>query len=243
MLKEEWQRPCSNNVTIPTNYKIIPTSARTLLIHFGENHSPDIQEAVFQLSHYLLNNSLEGILNIHPGYMSILVAVDIEKISMQTMNKHLLQVIKNAQEMELPVSVEVDIPVLYGGQHGIDLNRVAELNGLSTNEVIELHSSGDYQVSFIGFTPGFPYISGMVEKLATSRLQNPRKRVPAGSIGIGGSQTGIYPSSTPGGWNLIGRTPLHIFDIQHPEKALLKMGDRISFNPISETEFERWQQT
>ena len=230
-------------MTIPTNYKITQTSARTLLIHFGENHSPDIQEAVFQLSHYLLNNFLEGVLNIHPGYMSILVAVDIENISMQTMNKHLLQVIKNAQEMELPVSVEVDIPVLYGGQHGIDLNRVAELNGLSANEVIELHSSGDYQVSFIGFTPGFPYISGMVEKLATPRLQSPRKRVPVGSIGIGGSQTGIYPSSTPGGWNLIGRTPLHIFDIQHPEKALLKMGDRISFNPISETEFERWQQT
>ena len=143
--------------------------------------------------------------------------------------------------MELPGLVEVDIPVLYGGQHGIDLNRVAELNGLSANEVIELHSSGDYQVSFIGFTPGFPYISGMVEKLATPRLQNPRERVPVGSIGIGGSQTGIYPSSTPGGWNLIGRTPLHIFDIQHPEKSLLKMGDRISFNPISETEFECWQ--
>ena len=230
-------------MTIPTNYKITPTSDRTLLIHFDENHSLDVQESVLQLSHYLLNNSLEGILNIHPGYMSILVAVDIEQISMQTMNKLLLQVIKNAQEMELPGSVKVDIPVLYGGQHGIDLNRVAELNGLSANEVIELHRSGDYQVSFIGFTPGFPYISGMDGKLTTPRLQNPRNRVPDGSIGIGGSQTGIYSSSTPGGWNLIGRTPLHIFDIQYPEKALLKMGDRISFNPISETEFERWKQT
>ena len=229
-------------MTIPTNYKITQTSDRTLLIHFDENNSSDIQEAIFQLSHYLLNNSFEGILNIHPGYMSILVTVDIEQISMQTMNNHLLQVIKNAQEIKLPGSVVVDIPVLYGGQYGIDLNRVAELNNLSDTEVIELHSSGDYHVSFIGFTPGFPYISGMVEKLATPRLENPRKRVPAGSIGIGGSQTGIYPSSTPGGWNLIGQTPLHIFDIQNPEKALLKIGDRISFNPISETEFKRWHQ-
>ncbi len=223
-----------------------PAQSFSFLSSQAKNSTNDISKSLFISSVYpsptfLLNNFLEGVLNIHPGYMSILVAVDIEQISMQTMNKLLLQVIKNAQEMELPGSVKVDIPVLYGGQHGIDLNRVAELNGLSANEVIELHSSGDYQVSFIGFTPGFPYISGMVEKLATPRLQSPRKRLPVGSIGIGGSQTGIYPSSTPGGWNLIGRTPLHIFDIQYPEKALLKMGDRISFNPISETEFERWQ--
>jgi|TARA_B100001079_G_scaffold58164_1_gene48936 KipI family sensor histidine kinase inhibitor len=230
-------------VTIPTDPTITPASDRTLLLHFGEDHSPEIQEAVFQLSHYLLNNSMEGILNIHPGYRSVMVTVDVEKKSIQAVQKNLQQVLKNARAMELPEPSVVDIPVLYGGQHGPDINKVAEHTGLSTEKVIALHSSGDFQVSFIGFTPGFPYISGMDEKLATPRLQNPRKRVPAGSIGIAGNQTGIYPSSTPGGWNLIGRTPLHIFDIQHPEKALLKMGDRITFKPITESEFERWQQT
>ncbi|HJL74799.1 MAG TPA: 5-oxoprolinase subunit PxpB [Candidatus Marinimicrobia bacterium] len=230
-------------MTIPTDPTITPASDRTLLLHFGEDHSPEIQEAVFQLSHYLLNNSMEGILNIHPGYRSVMVTVDVEKKSIQAVQKNLQQVLKNARAMELPEPSVVDIPVLYGGQHGPDINKVAEHTGLSTEKVIALHSSGDFQVSFIGFTPGFPYISGMDEKLATPRLQNPRKRVPAGSIGIAGNQTGIYPSSTPGGWNLIGRTPLHIFDIQHPEKALLKMGDRITFKPITESEFERWQQT
>ena len=230
-------------MTIPTDPTITPASDRTLLLHFGEDHSPEIQEAVFQLSHYLLNNSMEGILNIHPGYRSVMVTVDVEKKSIQAVQKILQQVLKNARAMELPEPSVVDIPVLYGGQHGPDINKVAEHTGLSTEKVIALHSSGDFQVSFIGFTPGFPYISGMDEKLATPRLQNPRKRVPAGSIGIAGNQTGIYPSSTPGGWNLIGRTPLHIFDIQHPEKALLKMGDRITFKPITESEFERWQQT
>ena len=230
-------------MTIPTDPTITPASDRTLLLHFGEDHSPEIQEAVFQLSHYLLNNSMEGILNIHPGYRSVMVTVDVEKKSIQAVQKNLQQVLKNARAMELPEPSVVDIPVLYGGQHGPDINKVAEHTGLSTEKVIALHSSGDFQVSFIGFTPGFPYISGMDEKLATPRLQNPRKRVPAGSIGIAGNQTGIYPSSTPGGWNLIGRTPLHIFNIQHPEKALLKMGDRITFKPITESEFERWQQT
>ena len=230
-------------MTIPTDPTITPASDCTLLLHFGEDHSPEIQEAVFQLSHYLLNNSMEGILNIHPGYRSVMVTVDVEKKSIQAVQKNLQQVLKNARAMELPEPSVVDIPVLYGGQHGPDINKVAEHTGLSTEKVIALHSSGDFQVSFIGFTPGFPYISGMDEKLATPRLQNPRKRVPAGSIGIAGNQTGIYPSSTPGGWNLIGRTPLHIFDIQHPEKALLKMGDRITFKPITESEFERWQQT
>ena len=232
-----------NGVTNSTDFIIAPASDRTLLIKFGDDHSPKIQKAVFQIFFYLLNNPLEEILNIHPGYTSIMVAVDVEKKSIQAVLKSLQQVIKNARAMELPGPVLVDIPVLYGGQHGPDINKVAEHSGLSKKEVIALHSSGDFQVSFIGFTPGFPYISGMDKKLATPRLENPRKRVPAGSIGIGGNQTGIYPSSTPGGWNLIGRTPLHIFDIQHPEKALLKMGDHISFKPITETEFDRWQQT
>ncbi len=228
-----------NGVTNSTDFIIAPASDRTLLIKFGDDHSPKIQKAVFQLSHYLLNNPLEGILNIHPGYTSIMVAVDVEKKSIQSVQKSLQQVIKNARAMELPGPVLVDIPVLYGGQHGPDINKVAEHSDLSKKEVIAMHSSGDFQVSFIGFTPGFPYISGMDETLVTPRFKNPRKNVPAGSIGIGGNQTGIYPLLSPGGWNLIGQTPLQIFDIKHPEKALIKMGDRIKFNPISKAEFEQ----
>lgn len=226
-------------MTIFSDLKILQASDCSLLIQFDEEFSPEVQEAVFRFSLFLTEHPLAGIVNIHPGYSSILVSVVIENTSIQKIQADLQQSWQKACKIKLPVSASIEIPVLYGGEVGPDLLHVAEHNGLSENEVIALHSSSKYYVSFIGFTPGFPYISGLNKKLFTPRLHLPRKRVPAGSVAIGGNQTGIYPLESPGGWNLIGQTPIQIFNFKAPEDNLIKMGDHITFVPIDVNEFEK----
>jgi len=129
--------------------------------------------------------------------------------------------------------------VLYGGEAGPDLNFVAEHNGLTPEEVIRRHTAPAYLVYMLGFTPGFPYLGGMDESIAAPRLKTPRVRIPAGSVGIAGTQTGVYPIDSPGGWQLIGRTPLRLFDMEGENKFLLKAGQRVRFVPIDEGEFRR----
>nr|WP_240338427.1 5-oxoprolinase subunit PxpB [Peribacillus alkalitolerans] len=131
----------------------------------------------------------------------------------------------------------IEIPVCYGGSFGSDLDFVAESNGLTTEEVIRYHTSGDYLVYMIGFAPGFPYIGGMSERIATPRRSSPRLAIPAGSVGIAGKQTGVYPIETPGGWQLIGRTPLALFRPNASSPSLLQAGDRIRFSSITEEEY------
>ncbi|QJT79847.1 5-oxoprolinase subunit PxpB [Kosakonia sp. MUSA4] len=133
-----------------------------------------------------------------------------------------------------PESRAIEIPVLYGGDAGPDLGRVAEHCRMSEKQVVELHASVDYVVWFIGFQPGFPYLGGLPEALATPRRAEPRVRVAAGSVGIGGAQTGIYPLETPGGWNLIGRTDLALFNPRLAEPSLLRPGDTLRFIPRKE---------
>ncbi|HBS6855669.1 TPA: 5-oxoprolinase subunit PxpB [Klebsiella pneumoniae] len=133
-----------------------------------------------------------------------------------------------------PESREISIPVIYGGEAGPDLGDVARHSGLSEKQVVELHSSVEYMVWFLGFQPGFPYFGGLPEQLAMPRRAEPRVLVPAGSVGIGGSQTGIYPLATPGGWQLLGRTPLALFDPKREEPVLLRSGDRVRFVPQKE---------
>ena len=135
------------------------------------------------------------------------------------------------------ISRDVEIPVLYNGMQGPDMRRVCEKTGLSTAEVIRRHSEPDYLVHFIGFSIGFPYLGGMDASISTDRLETPRRSVPAGSIGIAGNQTGIYPKSSPGGWNIIGQTPLSIFNAGNPVESTVKMGDKVRFRPINQSEF------
>nr|WP_269469009.1 5-oxoprolinase subunit PxpB [Leclercia tamurae] len=133
-----------------------------------------------------------------------------------------------------PESRYIEIPVVYGTAAGPDLGEVARHAGLTEKQVVELHSSIDYVVWFLGFQPGFPYLGGLPEKLATPRRDEPRLQVPAGSVGIGGAQTGIYPLATPGGWQLIGHTPLPLFDPDRDEPVLLRPGDTVRFIPQKE---------
>lgn len=133
----------------------------------------------------------------------------------------------------------IEVPVCYDKEFAFDLDEVANQARLSTKQVVDLHSSGDYRVTCVGFTPGFPFLSGLPSQLATPRRATPRKEIPAGSVAIGGTQTGIYPVKSPGGWNLIGRTPLRLFDPNENPPALLRAGDRVRFRSITREEFER----
>jgi inhibitor of KinA len=153
--------------------------------------------------------------------------------------QHLLA---DVRDDTLPPPRTVEVPVCYGGELGPDLEDVARQHGIDANEVIDIHASGDYLVYMVGFMPGFAYLGGLSSRIATPRRQTPRTAVPAGSVGIGGEQTGVYPLVSPGGWNLIGRTPLRIFDIGRIEPALLVTGDRVRFVPISFSEFATWSE-
>jgi inhibitor of KinA len=143
---------------------------------------------------------------------------------------------------KLPISRSIEqeiieIPICYGGELGPDLAFVANYNGLSIDEVIRIHSSGDYLVYMIGFSPGFPYLGGLSDKIAAPRRATPRLNIPARSVGIAGNQTGIYPIETPGGWQIIGRTPVNLFRPNHKIPSLLRAGDRIKFKAISLEEY------
>jgi inhibitor of KinA len=133
----------------------------------------------------------------------------------------------------------IEIPVCYEAEFAFDLSEVARRAGLSVKEVVDLHSAAEYRVHCIGFTGGFPFLGGLPQKIATPRRETPRKDIPAGSVGIGGKQTGIYPIKSPGGWNIIGRTPLRLFDSQKNPPARLRPGDRVRFRSISRDEFKR----
>jgi inhibitor of KinA len=145
---------------------------------------------------------------------------------------------KNASAHSIP-STTVEIPVCYASEFAFDLDDVARRAGLDVDGVVDLHSGTEYRVHCVGFTPGFPFLGGLSPKLATPRRETPRTEIPAGSVGIGGMQTGIYPVKSPGGWNIIGRTPLRLFDPQKNPPVLLRAGDRVRFRPVSREEFDR----
>jgi inhibitor of KinA len=136
----------------------------------------------------------------------------------------------------------IEIPVCYGGEYGPDLDFVASSTGMAPEEVIQIHSGGTYQVYMIGFSPGFPYLGGMSDKIAVPRRKTPRQAIPAGSVGLGGNQTGVYSLETPGGWQIIGRTPTRLFLPDENPPSLLQPGDIIKFTPISSEEFLKWEE-
>ncbi|MFB3828149.1 MAG: 5-oxoprolinase subunit PxpB [Bryobacteraceae bacterium] len=168
-----------------------------------------------------------GVRNLHPAYASVLVDFDPRLREAGELRRQ-IEALPLAS-VELPEPRLIEIPVRYGGW---DLDDVARHNGLSTDEVIAIHSGAEYVVYFLGFSPGFPYLGGMPEAIATPRLAAPRRMVPAGSVGIAGTQTGVYPVASPGGWRIIGRTGLALFDALRDPPALLAAGDRVRFRPV-----------
>jgi KipI family sensor histidine kinase inhibitor len=207
------------------------------MVSFGNSATLDAHRRVLKLLRLLEREPVRGVRNLHPAYCSILLVFDPVTRTHEHIQAALGDYLARLDTVLLPEPPTVEIPVCYGGEFGPDLEGVAEAHAMSVQQVVELHSSADYIVYFLGFVPGFAYLGGLPEQLATPRLATPRKRVPAGSIAIGGGHTGIYPFETPGGWRLIGKTPLAIFDPNREHMSRLAMGDHVRFRPISSGEF------
>jgi inhibitor of KinA len=218
--------------------RIETASDSSLLVRFGESASPASFRAVTWLFRKLRAARDSRIRNIHPAYASVLVDFDPLQISHEAVRERIEDSIRHESEMsEAPTPVEV--PVCYDAEFGIDTQFVAEHSGLDPNEVARMHHSADYVVCFLGFSPGFAYLGGLPPELECSRLDSPRKHVPAGSVGIAGGQTGIYPIDSPGGWRIIGRTPTRMFDPLADPPTLLQPGDTVRFVPIDRAGFEK----
>lgn len=221
--------------------KLVPLGDSALLVVLGDLIDEAMAAHVRALATELERHPPAGVTDIVPAFASVAIFYDVTRIG--GFDRLCTDVDSLVARSETSVvSVEgrrVEIPVSYGGTYGPDLDAVAAHAGLRPAEVIALHAGADYLVHAIGFAPGFPYLGGLPAKLVTPRRATPRPQVPAGSVGIGGAQTGVYPIPTPGGWHLIGRTPQRLFDPSRQEPALLKPGDRVRFRPLEEGEFER----
>ncbi len=213
-------------------------SDRSLLIRLGESIDLDTHRRVLRLLRTLEAHPVEGMIDLHPAYASILVVFDPVRQDPGGLQAALIIRLAESEAVELAPPRLIEIPVCYGGEYGPDLDAVARFHRIQAERVIELHSRPVYTVYFLGFAPGFAYLGGLPEEIATPRLDVPRARVPAGSVGIAGSQTGVYPFATPGGWRLIGRTPLRMFDPNRASRmSLLETGDQVRFLSIGPEEF------
>ena len=214
-----------------------PASDQSLLLYFGEQITLRVHQRVRRLLHLLEREPIAGIRNLNPAYCSILISFDALKLDHGELEAILLGYLERLDAVELPEGRELQVPTCYGGEFGPDLNEVAALHGMTPAQVIELHASVTYIVYFLGFVPGFAYLGELPEILATPRLDSPRRSTPPGSVGIAGNQTGVYPFATPGGWRIIGRTPIAMFRPNRKAMSFLSIGDRARFIPISVARF------
>jgi KipI family sensor histidine kinase inhibitor len=208
---------------------VVAASDRSLLIRFGTEISLESWRSVRRLTRTL--ESAREILNLHPAFASVLVDFDPRLHTHEEMEALVRDRLASASLDQDALARAVEIPVEFGGECGPDLDDVASHTGLTPASVIETFSAAEYMVYFVGFSTCFPYLGGLPPQLATPRLAAPRKHVPEGSVAIGGSQAGVYPLPSPGGWRLIGRTGLRLFDRSAEPPAMLRMGDRIRFVP------------
>lgn len=220
-----------------------PLGDSALVIALGSGLDPTALPRVRALAAALGRDPIAGVVDVVPAFATVTVFYEIAHIgSYAQLCSQLEGRAARADAALLSVDTRtVEIPVCYGGDFGPDLSEVAARASLTVAEVIALHSGADYLAHAIGFAPGFAYLGGLPEKIHTSRRNTPRPSVPAGSVGIGGEQTGVYPLATPGGWNLIGRTPLKLFDPASATPALLRAADRVKFRAITVEEFTAWK--
>jgi KipI family sensor histidine kinase inhibitor len=215
-----------------------PLAESGLLVEFDDAIDLAITTRVMAVVAAIDAAMLPGLLDVVPSYRTILLSFDPLRTVGETIAAEVRRWAVRSAATETPPAREVTIPVAYGGEHGPDLAGVAAHTGLAAADVIARHAAADYVVACMGFAPGFAFLVGLPPELATPRRSNPRIRVPAGSVGIGGAQTGVYPLATPGGWHLIGRTPSRLFDLDRAEPFLLGPGDRVRFRAIAEEEYD-----
>lgn len=218
------------------DYPVYPCGDCAVTLQIGDEIGEKINREVVGVLESLRKAAIPGVLELVPTYTSVCIHYDPLVLSYDDLLKVIGRLENgSAENLENAAARIVEIPVCYGGEYGPDLAFVAEHNGLTAEEVVKRHSEGVYLVYMLGFLPGFAYMGGMDETIACPRLTSPRTKIPAGSVGIAGAQTGIYPLSSPGGWQLIGRTPLKMFAIDGEKTTFaLSAGDRVRFVPITE---------
>lgn len=217
--------------------KILTSSDCSFCVEFGNEISEQINEQVRAYTMAVEAAGIEGVTELVPTYRSVTVHYKPEIIGWNSLYNKLSKLTESLSSAEFPPAETIRIPVLYGGEYGPDLASLAEAHGLKEEEVIELHTAPDYLIYMMGFLPGFCYLGGLDKKIATPRLKTPRVKIPAGSVGIAGEQTGMYPLESPGGWQLIGMTPLKLYDPQREKPILLEAGSRLKFYPIGKEEY------
>lgn len=208
-----------------------------MLIYMGEEIALPTHQSIRKLLHLLQKEPPAWLRNVQPAYCSLLLTFDARRVGPAEVEGTLRQLAERAESARSAKPRSVEIPVCYDQEFAPDLDEVAKVHGLNAKEVIRLHTSRTYHAYFLGFAPGFAYLGELPEEIVTPRLEIPRTKVPAGSVAIAGKQTAIYPFATPGGWRLIGRTPLTLFRVNRKPMALISMGDQVRFRSISRKVF------
>jgi inhibitor of KinA len=215
----------------------VAASDHTLLVRFGREISPEANDAALRLMHRCDASPLEGVRDVAPAYASLMVRFDPRRLAHVDVETYLRDLLSR-QGGDKPIEPRIiEVPVVYGGECGPDLCETAALCRMSVERFIELHASVSYRVYFLGFSPGFAYLGEVLEEISAPRLSVPRREVPAGSVGIAGRQTGVYPAASPGGWRIVGRTPLRMFDAGREPMSLVSPGDRVRFRAVAGEEF------
>jgi KipI family sensor histidine kinase inhibitor len=214
---------------------------RALLVELGGDINREVNRRVRMLYYSLVDCELGGVVELIPSYAALLIVFDPLKMSLAGLKAGTLRLMETADPSRIPEPKTVRIPVVYGGDFGPDLLWLAEFHRMTPDDVIRYHSGITYHVYMIGFTPGYPYMGEVPIEIATPRRDTPRTLVPQGSVGIAQRQTGIYPVTSPGGWQIIGRTPVRLFDPAAWPPTPLEIGDSVNFYPIEMETYENWQ--
>ncbi|MBI4589724.1 MAG: 5-oxoprolinase subunit PxpB [Candidatus Rokubacteria bacterium] len=218
--------------------KFLPAGDLAVSVELGDEISREVNARVLALEYLIQQKALPGVLETVPTFRSLLVYYDPSSVGYEALVAALRALVPQARPDVLPPARTVEIPCCYGGELGFELEAAAAKVDLAPEEAMRLHSGADYYVFFVGFTPGLPYMTGMPERLTIPRLETPRTRTPAGSVGIGGSQCSIYPVESPGGFWVLGRTPLRLYDPTAADPILLRAGDHVRFRRIDRQEFD-----
>lgn len=219
--------------------RFLPLGDAALMVEFGHTIDPEVNARVIAFAMAVRGQHWKGILDVVPTYCSVTIHVDALGLDVDTLMARLQRLSNTSSFERKPTGSHHTIPVCYGSEYGPDLEDVAAFAKLSVAEAIRLHASIQYRVYMLGFSPGFPYLGSVPAPLAIPRLATPRTTVPAGSVGIAGSQTGIYPTSTPGGWRIIGRTPIQLYRPNSDMPFLLSPGDLVRFKSVRPREYDR----
>ena len=220
-----------------TDIKVKISSDRSVSVEFANEISVRINREIRAFMMLLGDAEILGIVEVVPTYRAVLIHYEPDVLPYNELITHIYEIVEKTRDISIPRSEVVEVPVCYGGEFGPDITTVAKHANITEKKVRDIHTEPAYLIYMLGFTPGFAYMGGMNKKIATPRLSVPRVRLEAGSVGIAGEQTGIYPIASPGGWQIIGRTPLTLFDPKAENPFLFKAGQRVKFYPISEKEF------